>query len=78
MQKAKTTQMVIAGAVGCILFIIFSWWLGLIAAGLAFLGFEIKNFTDEKLVDVFGEEISTKFARPEVVTVLRKFYDSQV
>ena len=25
-----------------------------------------------------GEEISTKFARPEVVTVLRKFYDSQV
>jgi len=24
-----------------------------------------------------GEEISTKFARPEVVTVLRKFYDSQ-
>ena len=61
MQKAKTTQMVIAGAVGCILFIIFSWWLGLIAAGLAFLGFEIKNFTDEKLVDVFGEEISTKY-----------------
>ena len=25
-----------------------------------------------------GEEISTKFARPEVVTVLRKFYDSQL
>ena len=25
-----------------------------------------------------GEEISTKFARPEVVTVLRKYYDSQV
>jgi|TARA_B110001469_G_scaffold71689_1_gene68140 sulfate adenylyltransferase len=25
-----------------------------------------------------GEEISTKFGRPEVVTVLRKFYDSQL
>jgi sulfate adenylyltransferase len=25
-----------------------------------------------------GEEVSTKFGRPEVVTVLRKFYDSQL
>lgn len=60
MQKAKTTQMVIAGVAGVILFIAFSWWIGLIAALVAFMAFEIKNFSKEKIIDVFGEEIATK------------------
>ena len=61
MQKAKTTQMVIAGVVGVILFIASSWWLGLIAAGVVFIVFEIKSFSKEKLIDVFGEEVAAKY-----------------
>jgi len=61
MQKAKTTQMVVAGIAGVVLLIVYSWWLGLIVAGVAYVFFENKYFSQEKIIDVFGEEIAAKY-----------------
>jgi len=61
MKKTRTTQMVVTGIAGCVLLIAHSWWLGLIVAGVAYIFFENKYFSQEKIIDVFGEEIAAKY-----------------